>query len=218
MKMKKSKILLFLLFCLPIAVNAQNEIRASMGVSGISTSSLRSYINRNFASSDQQVAAFNTAISFAGEYGYQLKENFQIGVEYDFMLNSFDIPYYAGSYELSYNIHSPSVTAYYVYAGSGFKLKAGGGAGPRFITLQEKVPPVKAAADYSSTGFGVLIKAEGLTTLGGNIYAYIGGDLRVDFNGEPKKNGANLINAITNEKVNMNSVSAGLKLGVTYLF
>lgn len=197
---------------------AQGELRASMGVSGISTSSLRSYINKNFASSDQQVAAFNTAISFGGEYGYRIKEDLQIGVEYEFMLNSFSIPFYAGNYELSYNIHAPSVTGYYIIPGQGFKLKFGGGLGPRFVFVEEKIPPVKATDKYSATGFGVVLKAEGLTTLGGNVYAYIGGDLRVDFTGEPEKDGIALSNKGNNEKVNMNSISAGLKIGVSYQF
>ena len=216
--MKKFLFVPVIFIVLNIALLAQGELRFSMGVSGISTPSLRSYLNSTFAPSQDQVAPFNTAISFAGEYGYQIKKDFQLGLEYDFMLNSFNIPYFNGTYEISYNIHSPSVTAYYVMPGPGYKLKLGGGIGPRFVTLEEKVPPIKASDKYSSTGFGVLVKAEGLTTLGGNFYAYIGGELRADFNGEPKKNGANIINNANNEKVNMNSLSAGLKLGVSYIF
>jgi hypothetical protein len=207
-----------LFILLTMQVYAQGELRVSMGVAGISTSSLREYLNRNFASSSQQVAAFNTAILFGAEYGYQIKEDFQLGLEYEFMLNSFSIPFYVGDYELSYNVHAPSVTGYYVLPGKGYKLKLGGGVGPRFVFVEEKIPPVKATDKYFSTGFGIVLKAEGLTTLGGNIYAYIGGDLRVDFNGEPKKDGVNISNKVNNEKVNMNSISAGLKIGVSYLF
>ncbi len=207
---------LFLLFTMQVF--AQGELRVSMGVAGISTSSLRDYINRNFATSSQQIAAFNTAIQFGAEYGYQLKEDFQVGLEYEFMLNSFTVPYYVGDYELTYNIHAPSITGYYVLPGKGYKLKLGGGLGPRFAFVEEKIPPVKAADKYSATGFGIVLKAEGLTTLGGNVYAYIGGDLRLDFNGEPKKEGVNISNKANNQKVNMNSIAAGLKIGVSYLF
>ena len=106
--------------------------------------------------------------------------------------------------------------AYYVIPGQGYKIKIGGGLGPRFSSLEEKYPSYSET--YTSTGFGILAKADGSTTLGGNLYAYIGGDLRLDINGSLKRNGENFKNKINNENVNLNSISAGLKLGVVYLF
>lgn len=214
--MKKYLLSVFVILLISFSVQAQHEFRVSMGINGISSSSLRNYINNNFASSQQQIAAFNTAISFSGEYGYLLKPDFQLGVEYDMMLNSFTIPYQTGDYEISYTIQAPSILAYYVLAGPGYKLKIGGGAGPRFASVGEKIPPLRDIVTYTSTGFGVLAKAEGLTTLGGNFYAYIGGDLRLDFAGDPKKNGISISDKVNTEKVTMTSISAGLKLGISY--
>jgi len=46
--------------------------------------------------------------------------------------------------------------------------------------------------------------------LSDNVYANIGGDIRYDLNGKP--------NLITNENVNLNTLSLGVRLGVTYRF
>ncbi len=42
--------------------------------------------------------------------------------------------------------------------------------------------------DYSSIGFGGLLRVEANTALSENFYANIGGDLRYDVNGEPENN------------------------------
>ena len=60
--------------------------------------------------------------------------------------------------------------------------------------------------DYSSTGFGVVLRAEGNTVLSENLYANIGLDIRYDANGEPSDSDGNKITNF-NENVNFNSLS-----------
>jgi hypothetical protein len=56
--------------------------------------------------------------------------------------------------------------------------------------------------------------------LGGNIYANIGTDIRYDRYGDLKKNGSDitLVNNATKEKVDLNSFSVDVRLGITFLF
>ncbi len=214
--MKNLSKLVFFFMLLSLSAFAQNELRGSMGVNFVSCGSARDYINQNFASHDEQVAAFHAAIDFSAEYGRLISDNFQLGIEYAYSINSFSINNTYGQYEFSYYVQSPTLTGYYVMEGEGYKLKFGGGAGPRFISVDEKIPPVSNTNNYTSTGFGILARADGATSLGGDFYAYIGGELRCDFNGEPKSGNNYVVNY--NKKVNLNSFSAGLKLGITYLF
>ena len=73
-----------------------------------------------------------------------------------------------------------------------------------------------AKTNYSSVGFGTILRIEGNTLLGGNIYANIGADIRYDVNGEPENaQGKNLVNIIQNENVNFNTLSIGVRRGIT---
>jgi hypothetical protein len=58
----------------------------------------------------------------------------------------------------------------------------------------------------------------GNTALGSNVYANITGDIRYDLNGTPKNNGNAILNQGSNNNVNLNSLSVGLSLGITYIF
>jgi hypothetical protein len=107
--------------------------------------------------------------------------------------------------------------AYYVISGVGYNFKFGGGIGPRFTFVTEEKKWQGTNDDYSSIGFGGLLRVEANTALSENFFANIGGDLRYDVNGDPEnENGNTLYNNVENEKVNFNSFSLGLKLGFTY--
>ncbi|MFH1198257.1 MAG: hypothetical protein V1720_21315 [bacterium] len=205
-----------LVILLPTASNAQVDLSAGMGINFINTSSLTDYINMNFAPASDQLATFNTQVGFFGECDYSLSPNFQLGLEYVYSIYSFNTSYCGiGTYDLSLNIHNPSALAYYVVNGEGYKFKFGGGAGLRLASLEEQLPATTQAVDYSSTGFGLLLKIVGNTRLGGNIYAYIAGDARYDFVGEPESDGKKLTNNSLDENVNANSLSVGIKLGIS---
>ncbi len=112
----------------------------------------------------------------------------------------------------------PSVLNYYVLNGNGYNFKFGGGAGIRFLSLNESLPGTGSTVNYSSTGFGLILRAEGNTAIAQNVYAHIAADVRYDLNGEPKNNSKNLYNRVLKENVNFSSLSFGIRLGISYQF
>ncbi|MBU2493850.1 MAG: hypothetical protein KJ571_14575 [Bacteroidetes bacterium] len=215
--MKKMYFLVLLLICTNL--NAQVELTAGMGIGFVNNSSVEDYVNVNFAQNGNNLSTFNSAIDFYIEGSYAISESFQLALEYDMMFFSYtDIQNLSGNYELSYDHLKPSLIAYYVINGFGYNFKFGGGGGPRFIKLDEKLPFIRNHTTYNSNGFGLLLKAQGNTLLGGNFYANIAADMRYDIAGEPEANGKKLYNNALQENVNINSLSFGVKLGVTYIF
>lgn len=210
----------FLCLSLLVGLNAsqaQYSIRASMGIDFANTPSLNDYINQTFPVDGNPLNDFNTAVNFSGEFGYSITNTLQVGLELSYLLNSFNYSSELGKFELDYNIIAPSLLGYYVLGGSGYNFKFGGGVGLRLVNVDLSFPGTNLTTSYSGTGFGILLRAEGNTLLGGNFYANIGADLKYDINGSPKSGSSNLYNNISRENVNLNSLSVGLRLGVSYI-
>jgi hypothetical protein len=213
--MKRIMIVLFVL-CLSSTIFSQISVRGGMGINFINTPTLRDYLNE-FAPRDNQVANFNTGINFSGEVDIRAANNYEIGVEFAYLYNSFTFSSF-GVYELSYSILMPTVTSYYVLEGQGYNFKFGGGFGLRFASINAPLQVSSNANNYSSVGFGILLRALGNTALSSNVYANITGDLRYDLNGTPKNSGNPIVNTPLHTEVNLNSFSLGLSLGITYIF
>lgn len=212
--------MMFLLIILLAAdlSQAQYSLRASMGIDFASTPSLNDYINQNFPVDGSPLNDFNTAVNFSGELGYLVNEKFQLGLEIGYLLNSYNFSNELGKFELSYNFIAPSLHGYFVVAGEGYNFKFGGGAGIRILNTDLSFPGTTVVNNYSSTGFGVMIRVEGNTLLSGNFYANIGADLKYDIADSPISNGMHLHNNLSKDDVNFNSLSAGLRLGISYIF
>ena len=204
---------MFLIFS--SSVFAQTELKGTMGINFLSIPSMQDYINQNFAPSNDQVGSFVTAVVFSGEGGLFLSPSFAMTLEASYQIYSYTNVGPAGKYDLSYNNFMPSVLGYYVLSGEGYNFKFGGGVGIRFASVDETLPANVSAINYSSTGFGGILRVEGNTLLGGNAYANIGAEIRYDVNGEPENNGNKLYNNIAAENVNFNTFSAGIRLGIT---
>ena len=215
--MKSIFLCLFILVSLSTP-HAQYSIRASMGIDFANTPSLNDYINQTFPVDGNPLNDFNTAVNFSGEVGYSITNTFQIGVELSYLLNSFNFSNDLGKFELDYNIISPTLLGYYVLNGAGYNFKFGGGLGIRFVTVDLTFPGRNFTTKYSGTGFGMILRAEGNTLLGGNFYANIEADLKYDINGSPKSGISNLYNSISREDVKLTSLAVGLRLGVSYIF
>lgn len=198
---------------------SQVELKATMGINFLSMPSVQDYINQNYAPSNEQVGTFSSAVIFAGEAGYFLSEEFEFTVEIPYQIFSYTKTITFGQYELAYNSLLPSVLGYYVLMGNGYNFKFGGGVGPRFVSVTETQKWNGSEVNFSSTGFGVLLRVEGNTILGGNVYANIGADIRYDINGEPEDGkGQKLVNNVQKDNVNFNSLAVGVRLGISYLF
>ncbi len=194
---------------------AQFDFAGGMGISFVNNSSLRDYLQINFPSGSK-LSTFNSSVEFFIEGDYSVTTSFQLGLEYAYQIYSYTASF-SGTYvyDISYGHHKPSVLAYYVISGNGYKFKFGGGAGLRIISLDEKI---MNTVNYSTSRFGVLLKAQGHTLLGGNFYANIGVDLRYDLPGEPKNGSNYIVDNSINQNVNINSLSFGIKLGISYFF
>lgn len=197
----------------------QISVRGGMGINFISTPTLRDYLNDgHFAPINNQVATFNTAINFSGEVDFRAAQSYELGVEVAYLYNSFTYSPSGGRYELSYSNVMPTIVNYYVIDGQGYNFKFGGGLGLRFASINELREFTQNSNNYSSVGFGILLRAMGNTSLGGNVYANITGDIRYDLNGTPKNNGNPILDPTFGNNVNLNSLSVGISLGITYIF
>jgi hypothetical protein len=212
--MKKLFLSGFILFSINFAY-AQTELKATMGINFISIPSVQDYINQSYQPI-VELGSFSTAVIFTVEAGQFLSSNFELSLEVPYQIYSYNNNVGIGQYDLTYNSILPSAIAYYALFGNGYNFKIGGGAGPRFVSVKESKKWMGSEVDYSSTGFGVVVRAEGNTILGDNLYANIGLDIRYDVNGGPSDNNGNKITNF-NENVNFNSFSAGVKLGISYL-
>jgi hypothetical protein len=213
--MKKLLLAGFILFSVSFA-SAQTELKATMGINFISIPSVQDYINQSYPSG-VEVGTFSSAVIFSFEAGQFLSSNFVLGLEIPYQIYSYNNNVGLGQYDLTYNSILPSVMAYYALVGDGYNFKIGGGAGPRFVSVKESKKWMGSEVDYRSTGFGIVVRAEGNTVLSENLYANIGVDVRYDVNGEPSDSDGNKITNF-NENVNFNSFAAGVKLGISYLF
>ena len=194
-------------------LNAQVDVSGGMGISFVNSSSLNQYLENNWASED--VNAFNSSAEFFLELNYSISPSFQLGIEDVYTLYSFNNTVGFMNYELEYRQHKPSLLAYYIMSGEGYKFKFGGGAGIRIVDLSEKKIITE---NYSTIGFGFLFRAQAHTRLGGNFYANVGSTMRFDFPGEPSNGDSKIYDNISNSYVNLTSFSVSVDLGVSYFF
>jgi hypothetical protein len=195
-------------------INAQWDVNLSMGLDFKSAPAFRDYVN--YVMSSNQVSSFKSAISFSSGVDYLISNNFAVGVEYNLQLDSYNIASnngVGGSYEISYSYHRPSVLAYYVVPGEGYQFKFGGGLGYRYAAMKQQLMDVE---NFTASGFGLLGRAIGNTMLGKNFYALVGVDIRYDFPGDLSNSTGTIINPSTDSKVNLNSFSVGVFLGITF--
>lgn len=211
---KISLAVLFFVFISP-SLFAQWEGRASMGINIASTADLRDYINEGWGAGNP-MDDITTMIEFGGEIGYKAGKNLQIAVEGAYAFNSYTNITANGKYELNYKFISPSLMGYYMIEGAGYSFKFGGGVGPRFLVVEEIKPFVVTGITYTSTGFGIVARASGSTALSNNVFAYIGADARYDAGGTPKKDGIAIPQR--GRELSVNSLSLGLKIGVSFTF
>ena len=210
--MKRLMILFFVLVSMS-QISAQWDLNFAMGLDFKSSPSFRDYVNSSYSSPGNQVATFKSSVGFSTEADYKIQENFALGIEYNLQIDSYTAPFgNGGAYEISYNQHRPSIIAYYVLPGNGYQFKFGGGLGYRYVSLSERV---FTSSNYNASGVGFLFRAIGNTLLSKDFYVLIGTDLRYDLPGDISNGNEYLINNASGEKLNLNSISVGIYLGIT---
>ncbi len=210
----KKIVLVLLIFFITKNVSAQVDIATGMGISFLTNSSLSDYFDAYFPSDERQ-PTFSSTAEFYLEADFNISPTFQLGIEDVYTLYSYNTSIGFTNYELEYGHHKPSLLAYYVITGEGYKFKFGGGAGVRIVNLSEKKIITE---DYTAVGIGFLLRAQAHTKLGGNFYANVGGSMRFDFPGEPSDGERTIHNSTINENVNINSFSVSVDIGISYFF
>ncbi|MCK9209646.1 MAG: hypothetical protein M0P61_02295 [Ignavibacteriaceae bacterium] len=202
----------------PSFAQAQWEVRGSMGLNIVSMADLKDYLNANYFVGNDRLSQFTPAVETGIEVGYQLEEHFQLACELSYEYNSFSNTALSTN-SFSYNLLQPSLLGYYTINGKGFQFKFGGGIGPRFVFASELSPYTNSMLKYRSTGYGFVAKVDGITSIGGNYFAYLGFDLRYNQNGKlSDSDGKEKINNVTDAALSLNSLSAGIKIGVAVTF
>lgn len=205
------QIIFMLVFLSTAFSQKQNEIRVSMGIDFISVPELKDYLEANYT---DRLSDFSSAVNFSGAYGIMIGETSQLEFELGYLLNSYNAISTLGTYDLTYSLVMPSVLYNYVISGNGYNFKFGGGAGIRFLSVDEKLPSDPNTYNLSSTGFGLILRAAGNTALAKDVYAHVAADIRYDITGKPEENSEP--NHIGN--VNFSSLSLGIRLGISYQF
>ncbi len=194
--------------------SAQHEVRFAMGINFGSTPSLKDYINQ--VAGYEEMASFNSSVIFSGEYDHAVTRTYDIGLEVAYLLSSATFGTSNGQYDFTYHIIMPTITSYYVIRGKGYNFKFGGGVGLRLASADESFPSSPTSNNFTSTGLGFLLRAAGNTRLSEDFYVFISGDLRYDLNGDLKN--WNVSHSSAYSQVNLNTFSAGVNLGITYMF
>ncbi len=183
-----------------------------MGIDFVSVPDLKDYLERNYT---DVLSDFSSAVNFSGSFGQMIGKTSQLELELGYLLNSYNESSLGGNYDLTYSLLMPSLLYNYVLNGKGYNFKFGLGTGIRILSITEKLPTGQMIDEnYSSFGYGFILRAEGNTAIAENVFAHIGADVRYDVIGKPDENAET--NSIGN--VNFSSLSFGIRLGISYQF
>jgi len=205
-----------------ISFKNQNEksnyisISAGMGILYSNNPSLVKYIeldvpNYTFIPNEQKVSPFTTGIQFFGGVEVQLSKKFSIKSEYSYLIKSIDIPTNI-NYQYSYFTHQPMILFNYIFLQdySYIKFGIGGGYFISKFTRKERIIETK----YSSSGGGMKLEGVFNAQLGKSAAVYLSGFLMYSFMSDLKNDNGNHLLNLNNEKVNLSSFGAGVRLGV----
>jgi len=191
-------------------------VSGGLGISMIRAADIVDYINLSF-SPTSPVADFASAPEFFITANMQLSQSWGVGVEYAYLIHSYNVDQGGIGLTFDYNVHMPTIMVDYLYTGTGYILKLGGGIGYHFAKFSQYF--LSSTTDYTADGIGMKLRAEGNTAFDEHLFGSIGADIRGDYLGELKNKDTNKPLTGSNGKtVNMNFVSFGLKFGLAYYF
>jgi hypothetical protein len=192
-------------------VSHRISITAGMGANYHNAQDIVNLINSNSLIT-RRVDDFQSGVEFFGTFGVPLSPDWEMKVEYVYLIASYSegTPY--GNAEFSYSLHMPTLIGQYVlHAERTYNFKAGIGFGYHFGAYTQKYSLVDGT--YKGSGLGALIELEGNTALGDDVFAHLGTQIRWDFVGD-LKNGAGQSPGGT-FATSLHFFSVGARLGVT---
>ena len=199
--------------------NKSNDLRISVGVNPSLNRNLRDYLYP-FATGENKPSDFSTFFEIAGEYGYELTKNSQIGLEVNYEFNSYEYDniFSASKFRFKIDYLSPSINYYLIIKKPTYKVKIGGGIGPRFCFVSQNLYTTKEIS-YKSSGYGISLKIDGSTLFSQNLFLFIGGDVRYNIIGKLEDNNKNNLKFWgSSENLDFSILTFSIKIGFTYNF
>jgi hypothetical protein len=192
------------------------SVTGGLGVSMVRAVDVVEYVNFTF-SPDSRLNDFAASPEFFIAVDAQIARAYGIEVEYSYLLHSYNITQGGMNLAFSYAVHMPSVLICYLYAGKGYVLKVGGGAGYHVATFKQDF--LGSVTDYTADGIGMKLAAEGNTAFDDNLFGSIGVEMRGDYLGEFRATKTKLPLIGSNGKnIRMDFFSFGLRFGLAYYF
>jgi hypothetical protein len=192
------------------------QISAELGIDGLSSNSLFSYLNTLYGTSaSQRLNGFIPATEFVLAPAYPLNDHLLLGVEYGFLSCSKSINgFYEG--EFTETIHMPMVLIHYYLHGGGYWLKFGSGAGYYIGSLAQTIVQGSAGQTYTAHGFGMKLDAVMNLAFDEHLYGVLSGNMRWCAGGAFASDGMDA--AYQSVTPRLNFVTVGLNLGMMYQF
>ncbi len=188
-------------------------ITGGLGVTLVLATDIVDYINNTYQILPK-LGDFATAAEFFGAGEIRLGEEWNLKLEYAYLLKSYDVPTNGFGNTISYSVHMPTVILQRVIEGRGYLIKYGGGVGYHFGSLTTHFPPFEDT--YTASGVGLKLDGEGDTEFDEHFYGLIAVDVRDDILGQLKDSGDNPLSGSHNPKLGF--LSVGLKFGVVWFF
>ncbi len=187
------------------------SISAGMGANFHNAQDIVNLINSNSLIT-RRVDDFQSGVEFFGTVGVPLSPDWEVKVEYVYLIASYSEGTPFGNAEFSYSLHMPTLIGQYVlHTEQTYNFKAGVGFGYHFGAYTQKYSLVDGT--YKGSGVGALIELEGNTALGEDVFAHLGTQIRWDFVGD-LKNAAGESPGGT-FATSLHFFSVGARLGVT---
>ncbi|MEO8210275.1 MAG: hypothetical protein ABI840_06915 [bacterium] len=192
------------------------SISGGMGITYSNNPSLTNYIeldvpNYTFIPNEQKVSPFTTGIEFFVGVEPQLAKKFSVKAEYTYRIKSLEIPTNL-NYQYSYFSHNPMILFNYIFLQEYSYIKFGIGGGylmTKFIRKERNLE-----TEYNSTGADVKLEGIFNAQLGKSAAVYLSGFLINSFMSNLKNDQDIYLVNLNNEKVNLSSFGAGVRLGL----
>lgn len=193
----------------------RSGISGGMGVSAVHAPDLAEFVT---AVTLERPAEYRTAVEFFGSVRVPVVAEWLLKLEYAYLLGSYDAGGGAGRGEFTFTAHLPTLIVQYAVAEEPlYSFRVGAGAGyhvgvltARYSTLDDR---------FTGSGPGFKMEIEGNTSLGEDLFAFLGVDARWDFIGDIR-NGAGFGPPLApgTDPPTLSFISVGAKLGVSWLF
>ncbi len=218
----------FLLLSAVVGLASQNahaqrlSAYGGIGIDYYRANSITNFLNTNGIGSVTP-GAFTSSVQFLVGAGYAVTTNWEVGIEYAYMINSFSGNNPLGSQQVSLSYSLPSITVRRLIREDGYSLRFGGAFGYHFGSMSVSTPYSSQAQDFSATGFGLKLDGSLDTKLDEKLYARIGAQAFAEFIGQPKAANGTLLtytdyNSGSQTPVNMDFIGVGVSLGLVYYF